>query len=60
MPTPARRHSRWSRPAADLSFRGLTVRLSMYDPEKEFVLRYFILEEKLNLGEPTPSYARSE
>jgi hypothetical protein len=33
----------------------------MYDPEKEFVLRYFILEEKPKLGEPgTPSYARSE
>ena len=32
----------------------------MHDPEKGFVLRYFILEEKLKLGEPTPSYARSE
>jgi hypothetical protein len=32
----------------------------MYDPEKEFVLRYFILEEKPKLGEPAPSYARSE
>jgi hypothetical protein len=32
----------------------------MYDPEKEFVLRYFILGGKLKLGEPIPSYARSE